>query len=155
MEKMCTTTPSIQPTSLVRSRKNRRPGAPPALHFFCMKKLGLGVLGLGEGRSVISAGVHSRLWKVASLCDINEELCRARCGEFGLSRYTTSFDEMLADPAVDVVGIYTPDNLHAEHILKSLRAGKHVICTKPFLDNLSHAREDLDAVRRSSKLVMV
>jgi len=36
-----------------------------------MKKLGLGVLGLGEGRSIISAARQSRLWNVVMLCDIN------------------------------------------------------------------------------------
>jgi predicted dehydrogenase len=120
-----------------------------------MKKLGLGVLGLGEGRSIISAGVQSELWDVAMLCDLSEELCKQRCAEFGLSRYTTSMDALLSDPAVDVVGIYTPDALHAEHILRALRAGKHVICTKPFVDNLAAARELIEASEKSGKHVMV
>jgi predicted dehydrogenase len=112
-----------------------------------MKKLGLGVLGLGEGRSIISAGVHSDLWNVAALCDLNETLGRERCAEFGLpaTLFTHSLDALLANPAVDVVGIYTPDHLHAEHVLRVLRAGKHVICTKPFLNDLGHAREVLEA----------
>jgi len=117
--------------------------------------LGLGVLGLGEGRSIISAGLRSELWDVAQVCDLNEELCRARCAEFGLRRYTTSYEEMLADAAVDVVGIYTPDHLHAAHTLQALRAGKHVICTKPFLDSLERAREVLETARASSRFVMV
>ncbi len=122
-----------------------------------MKKLGLGVLGLGEGRSIISAGVRSDLWDVAALCDLNEALGRERCGEFGLapSVFTSSLDALLANPAVDVVGIYTPDHLHAEHVLRALRAGKHVICTKPFLHDLSRAREVLDAARASDRRVMV
>jgi predicted dehydrogenase len=120
-----------------------------------MKKLGLGVLGLGEGRSIISAGVHSEMWDVAQICDVNETLCRTRCTEFGLTRFTTSYEEMLADPTVDVVGIYTPDHLHADHTIKALNAGKHVICTKPFLDNLSRARDVLEAQRRSGRQVMI
>jgi predicted dehydrogenase len=40
---------------------------------------------------------------------------------------------MLANPDVDVVGIYTPDHLHADHIIRALEAGKHVIGTKPFI----------------------
>jgi predicted dehydrogenase len=120
-----------------------------------MKKPGLGVLGLGEGRSIISAGVNSDLWNVVQICDINELLGRERCREFNLDCFTTSFDTLLANPAVDVVGIYTPDHLHADHVIRSLQAGKHVICTKPFLDNLSRARDVLDAQRRSGKQVMV
>jgi predicted dehydrogenase len=120
-----------------------------------MRKLGLGVLGLGEGRSIISAGVASPLWDVVCLCDLNEALCRQRCAEFGLGNFTTSYDELLRNPAVDAVGIYTPDHLHAEHVIKALQAGKHVICTKPFLDSLTRARDVLEAQRRSGKQVMV
>jgi predicted dehydrogenase len=120
-----------------------------------MKQLGLGVLGLGEGRSIISAGVQSDLWQVACLCDRNEALCQEQCAEYGLHVYTTDYAEMLANPAVDVVGIYTPDHLHAEHILRALAAGKHVICTKPFIDDLAHAAEMIAAQQTSGKQVMV
>jgi predicted dehydrogenase len=119
------------------------------------KPLGLGVLGLGEGRSIISAGVHSLLWQVVCLCDTNAALVQERCAEFGLNRYTTDYAQLLADPAVDVVGIYTPDHLHADHIIQALNAGKHVICTKPFIDDLSRANEVLAAQQRSGKHVMV
>ena len=122
-----------------------------------IKKLGLGVLGLGEGRSIISAGVQSQFWAVAALCDLNEALGRERCAEFSLptSLYTSSLDALLANPKVDVIGIYTPDHLHAEHVIRVLRAGKHVICTKPFLDNLTRAREVLDVARAGNRRVMV
>lgn len=120
-----------------------------------MKTYGLGVLGLGEGRSIISAGLRSERWEVAQICDRNEELGRQRCAEFGLTNFTTSYAEMLRDPKVDVVGIYTPDQLHAEHVLQALAAGKHVVCTKPFLDNLSRASEVLEAARASGRCVMV
>jgi hypothetical protein len=49
------------------------------------KKLGLGVLGLGEGRSIISAGVNSGLWQVARLCAVNTQLGAERCREFNLA----------------------------------------------------------------------
>ena len=120
-----------------------------------MQKLGLGVLGLGEGRSIISAGIQSPLWDVVCLCDANEPLCRQRCAEFGLTRFTTSYDELLRNKDVDAIGIYTPDHLHAGHVIRALQAGKHVICTKPFLDNLTCAREVLEAQRRSGRQVMV
>jgi len=120
-----------------------------------MQKFKLGVLGLGEGRSIISAGVQSDLWTVARLCDVNEALARQRCAEFGLTAFTTDYEVLLQDPAIDVIGIYTPDHLHAGHVLRALRAGKHVICTKPLLDNLSRAREMLAAQKQSGKCVMV
>ena len=120
-----------------------------------MKKLGLGVLGLSEGRSIISAALNSELWNVIQLCDLNQQLGKERCHEFSLNKFTISIDELLANPAVEVVGIYTPDHLHAEHVIQSLRAGKHVICTKPFLNDLSRTKEVLDAQQESGRAVMV
>jgi predicted dehydrogenase len=120
-----------------------------------MKKLSLGVLGLGEGRSIISAALNSRLWEVVLLCDLNEQLGRERCHEFNLKNFTTSLDELLANKKIDVVGIYTPDHLHAQHVIKALQAGKHVICTKPFLNDLSQAKQILDAQKKSGRAVMV
>ena len=120
-----------------------------------MKKLGLGVLGLGEGRSIISAALNSKLWEVIQLCDLNEKLGRERCHEFSLDCFTTSLEELLANEKVDVVGIYTPDHLHAAHVIKALQAGKHVICTKPFLNDLTQAKKVLDAQKKSGKAVMV
>lgn len=122
-----------------------------------MKKFGLGVLGLGEGRSIVSAGVHSELWDVVALCDLSEALGRERCAEFSLplEKFTRDYAALLAHPAVDVVGIYTPDHLHADHVIAALRAGKHVICTKPFLHDLSRAAEVRAAAAASGKRVMV
>lgn len=99
----------------------------------------LGVLGLGEGRSILSAAAQSKRWETVQICDLNEELCRQRAQEFGLSGYTLSYEEMLEDPEVEVVGIYTPDQLHAKHIIMALQAGKHVICTKPLMVSLEQA----------------
>lgn len=119
------------------------------------KKLRIGVLGLGEGRSVISAVQQSALWELGAVCDLNEELCRERVKEFGLTGYTTDYADMLRDPAIDVIGIYTPDQLHAQHILMALAAGKHVVCTKPLMVDLRRGKELLKAQRESGRYVFI
>lgn len=48
------------------------------------------------------------------------ELIEQCCKEFGLYKYTVSYDEMLVDRAIDV--IYTPDSLHLEHITMEMEA---------------------------------
>jgi predicted dehydrogenase len=120
-----------------------------------MTKLKLGVLGLGEGRSIISAALNSQYWELTQICDLNEALCKERAAEFRLNRYTTKFEEMLADSAIDAIGVYTPDPLHATHIKQILEAGKHVICTKPLIDNLQQARSLLEAAAKAGKRVFV
>jgi predicted dehydrogenase len=49
-----------------------------------------------------------------------------------IPRVYRSFAELIADRALDVIDICTPPNLHAEMIVASMQAGKHVICEKPF-----------------------
>jgi predicted dehydrogenase len=44
---------------------------------------------------------------------------------------------LLEDPAVDVVYVATPNDLHAPHSIQLMEAGKHVICEKPYVLNLA------------------
>ncbi|GAB3744986.1 Gfo/Idh/MocA family protein [Microlunatus parietis] len=115
----------------------------------------LGVIGLGEGRSMLSAARSSDRWQVAGVCDLDESLIRQRLREFDLDRWTTNYDDLLADPRIDAIAIYTPDHLHRDHCVRALEAGKHVICTKPLLDSLAGADQLLDAARRSPGRLMV
>lgn len=115
----------------------------------------MGVVGLGEGRSILSALGSSPFWEVGGICDLDEALCRERAAEFDLPGYTLSYEELLADPGIDVVGIYTPDQLHGKHIRMALAAGKDVVCTKPVLASLAEAWEVREAQRASGKMVFV
>lgn len=115
----------------------------------------LGVLGLGEGRSIISAALSSSHFLLGNICDLNENLCQKRCEEFHLDRYTTRYEDLLEDASIDVIGIYTPDQFHAVHIMQALEAGKHVICTKPVLIGLSGAKELLECQKKTGKHVFI
>ncbi len=90
-----------------------------------------------------------------NICDLNEEMCKQRCKEFGFDKYTTKYEDMLNDPAIDIIAIYTPDHLHAEHIKQALLHDKHVVCTKPFIDDLSKAKELIELQKKTGKKVFV
>lgn len=117
--------------------------------------LGLGILGLGEGRSTISAALSSSHYELKAICDSNEALCRQRAKEFDFHQYTTRYQQMLENKEIDVIAIYTPDHLHAEHIQQALLHDKHVICTKPLIDDLSTAKELLRLQQQMGKKVFV
>jgi predicted dehydrogenase len=117
--------------------------------------LTIGILGLGEGRSTMSAALNSAKVKLKTICDLNEELCKQRSKEFQFFNYTTKYEDMLNDPEIDIIAIYTPDKWHANHIKQALQANKHVICTKPLIDNLADAKELLDLVEKTGKKLFV
>ncbi len=117
--------------------------------------LNIGILGLGEGRSTISAALRSNKVKLKMICDRNADLCRLRADEFKMYEYTTEYQDMLDDKNIDIIAIYTPDHLHAAHIKQALMHHKHVICTKPFIDDLSNAKELLALQAQTGKKVFV
>jgi predicted dehydrogenase len=117
--------------------------------------LTIGILGLGEGRSTMSAVLESTKLELKNICDVNEAVCRQRCGEFGFQSYTTNYEDLLNDPSIDTIAIYTPDHLHAEHIKQALLHEKHVVCTKPFIDDLGKAKELVALQEKTGKKIFV
>lgn len=117
--------------------------------------LSIGILGLGEGRSTMSAALQSKKLQLKTICDRNEELCQQRCKEFDFKNYTTNYEDMLNDKEIDIIAIYTPDHLHAEHVKQALLNDKHVVCTKPFIDDLSNANELIELQKKTGKKVFV
>src|SRR4030095_8391089 len=65
-----------------------------------------------------------------------------------------SYKELLADPEIDIVYIPLPNHLHTEWILKSLYAGKHVLCEKPMCLSLEELELVRDATQRTGLTVM-
>src|SRR5690606_7855201 len=117
--------------------------------------LKLGILGLGEGRSTISAALNSSKIELVKMCDLNEALCKQRAEEFNFYAYTTQYSDLLKDKSIDAIAVYTPDKFHAEHVKLALNHGKHVVCTKSFIDNLTDAKPLLDLARSSGKKVFI
>lgn len=70
-------------------------------------------------------------YEIRAICSRTGANALAAAKQFGAAVATTDFDEVLRDPAVDLVLICTRHNLHADLTLRALRAGKHVLCEKP------------------------
>ena len=64
-----------------------------------------------------------------------------------------NFEDMLGRAAPDVVIVGTPPDSHAEYVLRSLAAGAHVICEKPFVSSLEEADRVIDAARAAGRRV--
>jgi predicted dehydrogenase len=73
---------------------------------------------------------------------------------FSVARRYGSYDELAADPLVDVVYIATPHARHEADTLQFVAAGKHVLCEKPFALNEKQARRMADAARGRGVFLM-
>ena len=67
----------------------------------------------------------------------------------------TSFEEVLADPAVQAVVLATPHTKHPEQVKALAAAGKHIYCEKPFALSKAEAAAMLDAVKRAGVVIGV
>ncbi|HEY3010440.1 MAG TPA: Gfo/Idh/MocA family oxidoreductase [Micromonosporaceae bacterium] len=65
-----------------------------------------------------------------------------------------SYADLVADPSLDSVYIPLPNGLHATWALAAVKAGKHVLCEKPFTSNAAQAREVAAAADGSGLVVM-
>jgi predicted dehydrogenase len=72
----------------------------------------------------------------------------------GLRTYRR-LDELLADPAIDLIDVCNPTHLHAETALRALRAGKHVLVEKAIALDPNDADAMVEAARSAGRLLMV
>ena len=120
-----------------------------------MEELRLGLAGLGHGATLLGANGSDVPIEVTALCDTNEELLQSAASDYGISSATTDFEELIALPDIDIVGIYTPGPLHERQILAALDAGKHVMVTKSMVYSLQEAERVVEAVDRSGLVLLV
>ena len=66
-----------------------------------------------------------------------------------------TLDEALADPAIGLVVIATPNELHATQAIAALRAGKHVVVDKPFTLNVAEAKQVIAEADKAGRLLSV
>jgi predicted dehydrogenase len=120
------------------------------------RAMGVGVIGLHEGRTLLFA-LETRCAAAFAVagCDVSDEKIAASRAELPHLFYTTDYGAMLRHPGVDIVAIYTPDSMHAEHIVRAFDAGKDVICTKPLVNSIDGARQVLEVARRTRRTLLV
>jgi predicted dehydrogenase len=68
---------------------------------------------------------------------------------------TTDLANIYDDPTIDLVDVCLPTPLHAEHALRALAAGKHVLCELPLAATMNDARRIVDAAVASDRQVFV
>ena len=95
-----------------------------------MKKIRFAIIGCGRIAQRHAVHIKSR-GVLAAVCDVVKEKADQLAEEYKATAYY-NIDELLKkEPGIDVVSVCTPNGLHAEHSIKALQAGFHVLCEKP------------------------
>ncbi len=117
--------------------------------------LRVGIAGLGRSGWNIHVRTLAALpdrYQVAAVMDPEPERCaEARAGHG--CRVHPDFDALAADPDLDVIVVASPNHLHADHAVKALDAGKHVVCEKPFALTVEEADRVMAAAQRNRRVL--
>ncbi|WP_040493011.1 Gfo/Idh/MocA family protein [Ilumatobacter nonamiensis] len=76
-----------------------------------------------------------------TVCGRNAEELEQFAAQWGWQNASTDWASTVADPAIGLVDIGTPNNVHAEQAIAALEAGRHVACEKPLAGTLADAEQ--------------
>jgi predicted dehydrogenase len=111
---------------------------------------------LGTGFGIAHARIYHAHPQVSEVVVFGRTRAKlqAFAEQFGYAT-TTEAASIYDDPTIDLVDVCLPTGLHAEHVLRALAAGKHVLCELPLAATIDDARRIVDAAAASDRQVFV
>ena len=117
--------------------------------------LNWGILGAARiaTSQVIPALQHGARHGILAIASRDAARAAAAAKALAIPRSYGSYEALLADPEVEAIYNPLPNHLHVPWSIKSMEAGKHVLCEKPIAMNAAEARTLLDARQRTGRHV--
>jgi D-xylose 1-dehydrogenase (NADP+, D-xylono-1,5-lactone-forming) len=103
---------------------------------------------------VIPAIQASHNGRVEAIASRDYQKARETADKLGIERAYGGYEELLADPNIDAIYNPLPNDGHAPWTIAALRAGKHVLCEKPFAMNAAETQQMVDAAKESGKYLL-
>ena len=119
-----------------------------------MKKLKVAVISCGmiANKGHLPAYRHyADRCELAAVCDLNPQAAQDTAERFGVRKWYTDAEKMLAKERPDLVSVCVPNGLHKEVAMLALSYGAHVICEKPIALSYKDAREMFDAAAKAGR----
>lgn len=118
-------------------------------------KLRWGIIGTGAIAKLFAQGLKdSRTGVLHAVGSRSQATADAVGREHGAKRCYGNYDGVVGDNEVDAIYVATPHSMHRENSILALKAGKPVLCEKPFAINAAEAREVI-ALARKKKLFLM
>jgi predicted dehydrogenase len=115
------------------------------------KKIRFAIVGCGRIAQRHAEHINNYGTLVA-VCDIVDSKAIELASKFKDVVHFNNIDDLFkADLSIDVVSICSPNGLHAEHSIKSVNAGFHVLCEKPLAINVHDCGEMIKAAEKANK----
>lgn len=118
------------------------------------QKKNLAIVGYGgQGAWHANWAMKSDVIALSGIYDIAERRVTA-AQQAGIHTYD-SFEQLIADPAVDIVLCATPNDVHKDIVIRALQAGKNVVCEKPVALSVADFDDMVAAAQQAGKLFTV
>jgi predicted dehydrogenase len=117
--------------------------------------LNIGIVGLEFGAEFIPIYQRHPDANMYAICQRTRSRLDAVGDQFGIDVRYDDYEAMLADPAIDVIHVNTPLQLHADQVVQALEAGKHVGCTIPMATSVEDCKRIVDAQRETGLVYMM
>ncbi len=120
------------------------------------KEIQIGVIGCGkiaQTRHLPEYAANPAV-KIYGLYDLNAARTASLAEQYGAKAFA-SYQELLADPAIDAVSVCTANAFHSEVTVAALQAGKHVLCEKPMATTLKECEQMVEAAKKTGKFLMI
>ena len=105
----------------------------------------IGIIGVGFGAQVYIPAFRSEGWDVTAICSRNREKAMHTANVAGIADVHIDPMELIRREDIAAVAIATPPGAHHALSIAALKAGKHVLCEKPFAIDAKQAAEMRDA----------
>jgi D-xylose 1-dehydrogenase (NADP+, D-xylono-1,5-lactone-forming) len=114
----------------------------------------LGIVSTADINRKVIPGAHASD-KIDLIAVASRDQVRAEeyAKEWDIPRAYGSYEALLEDPDVDAVYISLPNTMHREWSIRSVEAGKHVICEKPFSKRPEDVEASFDAAEAAGRLL--
>jgi predicted dehydrogenase len=119
-----------------------------------LQSIGWGILGTGGIAQAFTNELRLNGLNVAAVGSRARSSAVQFATSFGIRRWYSSYEDLVADPSVDIVYIATPNTYHAANALLALHHGKPVLIEKPFTLNATQARAVVEEADRRNLLVL-
>ena len=113
-----------------------------------------GIIGTGEiSRMFVSAARECTGATIAGVSSRSADNAHAFAAEHGVEKAFETYEDMVAAPDIDIVYVGTPGDVHKEHSLIAIEAGKHVLCEKELTNTVADAEEMYAAAERQNVML--
>lgn len=119
-----------------------------------MKKLKFAIVGCGRIAQRHAEHINNNGILMA-VCDIDFNKASELGDKYNAKAYQDIDDLLSNEKDIDVISICTPNGLHAEHTIKALKAGNHVLCEKPMAINVHDCGNMIQEAERANKRLFI